>query len=83
MTVPDHPRIISEMISRGGEVQPPEGRGDGITLEWFCVVTVVTRRDDPKTTVDRGRHSIFFRSWNLEYHEIETNQQSNNLLCAT
>ncbi len=55
----------------------------GITLEWFCVVTVVTRRDDPKTTVDRGRHSIFFRSWNLEYHEIETNQQSNNLLCAT
>ena len=28
VTVPDHPRIISEMISRGGEVQPPEGRGD-------------------------------------------------------
>ena len=27
VSVPDHPRIISEMIS-GGEVQPPEGRGD-------------------------------------------------------
>ena len=33
VTVPDHPRIISEMIWTGGEVQPPEGRGDGNSLK--------------------------------------------------
>ena len=42
MSVPDHPRIISEMISRGGEVQPPEGSGDILDFPGFWKHDVLT-----------------------------------------